>query len=361
MKIAFAIPTYNRLQKLKVLVNSILFQEIPLQDVEIYCVISNSCSTDGTSEYLDSLQDENIKFIVRNQVDYENGEVVYVDTRENVLRLIKAIPDDIDWVWFMGDDDFLVGEEVILGLVDLLIADPDPNLTIIHACQARRSTNTGEVFKAPLFDLCNTMGFHEMLGWMSSLIVRKDRFIEALQSDLLYISQSAYTHSAIFLESCCNDMAIFIDTEWVEPQDEAQTEESKQRWIHDNMIERYFYVVDDLIALYEKGVLKRKCTPVFFRYLTYSFWDRYLGYLIAEALNTHQISDKAEDHWNRVLKIADMLEEPAQQKIHRDWVKAKFRDVENFVMAQNQAELLKSALLESFEAQSSDVYPFTNL
>ena len=50
MKIAFAIPTYNRVEKLKVLINSILEQDFDDAAAEVFCCISNSCSTDAASE-----------------------------------------------------------------------------------------------------------------------------------------------------------------------------------------------------------------------------------------------------------------------------------------------------------------------
>ena len=54
LKIAIAIPTYNRLEKLKVALQSIDKQEVD-EGLEIYCVVSSIASTDGTTEYFDTL------------------------------------------------------------------------------------------------------------------------------------------------------------------------------------------------------------------------------------------------------------------------------------------------------------------
>lgn len=361
MKILFAIPTYNRVERLKVLVGSILAQEFNRAEVELYCAISNSCSTDDTSDYINSLQSDKVKLLIHNQVEHENGRVKYVNGKDNFLHLANLIPRDVNWVWFMGDDDYLIDKNAISILSAVIRDQDDLELKLVHACQARRSCRTGQIIKGTLFDLCNGMGFHEVLGWMSSLIVDRDLFVSAMTGDSFRRSESAYAHSAALLEVCHQYNALFIDAAWVEPQDERQTQESIERWQKDNMGERYFYVVDDLVSLYERKVLTKKCSTIFFRYLTYSFWDRYICYLIGDAANSKQISQRALEHWNRVLKTADMLEDPAQQKIYRICVKSVFSEVEGYMKQLNEVNQKKTKLLELIGNQRLAVYPFTNL
>lgn len=360
MKIAFAIPTYNRVEKLQVLVNSILAQQYNPEETEVYCVISNSCSTDGTSEYLNNLRSDVVKFVIRNEIEYIDGIVKHVGYEKNIVYMAELIPDDIEWVWFLGDDDYLVNTNVLAEL-QLTISKQEHDIKLIHACQARRSCKSGEVYVGTLFDLCNNMGFHEMLGWISSLIVERNCFLSALLGDLHKNSTSAYAHSAALLEVCHGELALFIDSAWVEPQDEQQTQESIDRWQKENIAERYFGVVDDLTALYQEKILTRKCKPIFFRYLTYSFWDRYICFLIADAINTNQISDRAVEHWNRILNIADMLEDPAEAKLHRSCVKSVFNDVEDYIKQLNEVNQKKTKLIELHSYQAAAVYPFTNL
>ena len=52
LKLGIAIPTYNRLEKLKVLLNSI-DNQILSKDLDLSLFISNIASTDGTSEFLE--------------------------------------------------------------------------------------------------------------------------------------------------------------------------------------------------------------------------------------------------------------------------------------------------------------------
>jgi glycosyltransferase involved in cell wall biosynthesis len=85
LNIAIVIPTYNRLELLKKLIDSIERQIIP-NDVRIFCVISNSCSTDGTTQYLmDKEKNQSpmglIEFIIQNP----DSIATYVEAKKNLF------------------------------------------------------------------------------------------------------------------------------------------------------------------------------------------------------------------------------------------------------------------------------------
>ena len=219
LKIAIAIPTYNRLEKLKFALSKIEAQEID-DRFELFCVISNIGSIDGTTEFLNQLNHKNINYVIWNKLD----ENIYLNWR----RCSEAIPEDIDWVWFHGDDDFLTNDQVIKGLVNIIEQEACIETSLIHICQARRSRSTGRIIKDNLFDLCNQLGYHEILGWMSSLVVRCNQFKCAIDwsttpyekhpdpKEALEFKFSAYRHSAGFLRVCTHDYALFVDEPWVE-------------------------------------------------------------------------------------------------------------------------------------------------
>ena len=64
LKFIIAIPTFNRLIKLKEAVNSILQQKF--DNLELKIVISNSFSNDGTYQYLENLRKDS-RFIISNK------------------------------------------------------------------------------------------------------------------------------------------------------------------------------------------------------------------------------------------------------------------------------------------------------
>ena len=327
MKIAIAIPTYNRVEKLKVALDTIQKQQFP-DDIELHIVISNIASTDSTSEFLDELQysEKNIHIYNEAQDQWE---------RRNTYYLAKAIPQGIDWVWLLGDDDYLSRVDSVAILANVIREHGSDDLTFLHACQSIRSENTGKLVINSLFNLCNTFGYHEMLGWFSSIVLRRDEFESAISESALnagnfsqdnavdgYLS-SAYPHSAAIMRHCANKKAIFIDVGLAAAQDEQMTQDSVNRWASENMGERYLFVVDDLLRLKSDGVIEQRCSKIFFRYLTYSFWDRYSSFLLSQLINETDrkrllSSKKEQEHyfnnWNRVYKISELLSEGTERK-----------------------------------------------
>jgi len=368
IKIAIAIPTYNRLDKLKFALEKIEAQDLDSR-FELYCVISNIGSKDGTTEFLDQLKSDKIKYVIWNKLE----ENIYLNWR----RCAAAVPKEIDWVWFHGDDDFLTDSQAIKGLVDVLVKEGDEKLSLIHVCQARRSQKTGKTIRGNLFEMCNLMGYHEILGWMSSIVIRSEKFIPSIMQasqkiadglrpeEFLTHKISAYSHSASFLEECINDEAIFIDMPWVEPQDIEQTPESIARWEEINTAELYFFVVDDIINLYEKSVIKQKLSPVFFRYLNYSFWDRYASFLIASIMREGKISDRNKEHWLRVRKMAELFELERDKKLFIQWHNALNSQIMNYeelhkeiIELQKKVFEVQKNLTDQYQLSECAVYPF---
>jgi len=175
-KIAVAIPTFNRLSRLKRAIQSVEQQEFDPAEIEIYIVLANSASYDGTTEYIDSLKSGAITFLSFNRNVLTGEEVAKDGGLHNRLRLSEIVPASVDWVWYMGDDDYITQNNAIAGLTQVLKQVRGTNLGICHVSQARRSRSTGKILQGKLLDLCNTIGFHEMLGWMSSLVIRGDIF-----------------------------------------------------------------------------------------------------------------------------------------------------------------------------------------
>ena len=364
IKIAVVIPTYNRLERLKFAVHKIETQEIDNR-FELYCVISNIGSKDGTCEYLDQLQSEKIKFVIWNKPE--------LNINLNWLRATEAIPKDIDWVWFHGDDDYLTNEKVICSLVDVLIKHYSDNLVLVHACQARRCQMSGKVIKDTVFGLANSIGYHELLGWMSSLVVRRDKFVPSLlwamepwamqpqyekAEEYIHNRISAYRHSAGLLRHTANDMAIFVDMPWIEPQDQHQTSESIQRWADSYTSDRYFFVVDDILAMFSDGVLSKSLKPIFFRYLNYSLWDKYTDALLSTLLKTGQINQLGLEHLDRIKKIADHFSLTRDKKLFLQWHHCLCEIIRNYLVLIQVFNNAKTEVSNQLELSQASSYPF---
>ena len=88
------IPTYNRLSKLKNCLKCIEYDIKGFDDVCVY--VSNNCSTDGTKEYLESL--DWIKFRHNDTNLGFAGNVIHG----------YNLPFDSKFVWIIGDDDYVI-------------------------------------------------------------------------------------------------------------------------------------------------------------------------------------------------------------------------------------------------------------
>lgn len=326
MHIVVAIPTYNRCSYLKTNIEYFKKQVVS-EGVRLSIAISNSASTDGTSDYLSEISSIMDDLSTYNELRDWNGY--------NYGCLLETIPDDADWVWLMGDDDYLTNPRSVDIVCDLIKSQKEnKNFALVHACQGRRSNNSGDIFIENVMDLCNEIGYLELLGWISSLVIRKDVFVEAFTKTYERGLQAkdepgdANTHSAFYqasylLESLYDKTAGLIDLPLVEPQDENQTSESKERWLSENMGERYIYVVDDLERLVKVGLPLQRLNEKFFRYHTFHLWDRFMAYQAGLLGDLSRSEDKKAaiaklsryaENWERIAKITEFLEDGVLKK-----------------------------------------------
>ena len=360
MKFAVVIPTYNRFEYLERAVEAILQQRIN-PDIDLYCIISNTASTDATHEYLTNLKSKKIKFIIHSSLE----ESTYINWRKSA----EIIPDDIDWIWFHGDDDYFVKNDAIQIVCDQIARAGNSPLTFIHACQARRSKNSGKVIEGSLLQLCNQLGYHEILGWMSSIVMRADRFKESiLDIEQVYSVEeafekkaSAYTHSYKILEKCHNDEALLIDLPLIDLQDSEQTTDTQIRWRNEKIGERYFFVIDDLFKLKSLGILGDGLSFVFFRYLTGYFWDRYVLSLLSDLVANNDLTRNTRENLNRLKSISDLLSSPIDKKFFLEFyysIEEKIaRHLSLVVAVKENSQLIANYL----QFTNSSVFEFTIL
>ena len=108
--LTIAIPTYNRLEKLKICLKRLMEQK-KIEQIEI--IVSDNDSTDGTGEYMTELvkKAENIHY-------YRNTENVGPD--KNFLNCFdKAVGE---YVLLLGDDDFLLPMACLLYTSDSIVS-----------------------------------------------------------------------------------------------------------------------------------------------------------------------------------------------------------------------------------------------
>lgn len=326
LEIAVAIPTYNRLENLRECVKKFDLQMVP-DSVNLSLVISNSASIDGTSEYLNELTSTRKNVHVFNKIlDWVGG---------NYGCILEALPPKIDWVWFMGDDDEFCSPKSIQKISDLIFQNRhNKDFAFIHACDEARTRNTGSSFIDTTMNLCKKFGYLEMLGWFTSLVVRRTEF----EASLIQIHQratvmrgrklaktpySAFFHSSYLLENLHEKVGAFFDEPLVREQPSANQTKTENRWQNENMGERYLFVVDDFQRLIKSNLPLKNLPSEFFKYHKYHLWDRFIIFQIDAALEIAQRKDpkliatynpQFQKNWQRIELLATMLAKSETQK-----------------------------------------------
>jgi glycosyltransferase involved in cell wall biosynthesis len=369
MHLVIAIPTFNRCEKLKKNLECFDKQQTP-KDVKISVAISNSASTDHTEQFLNKLDNERSNvFIFNQQTNWTGGNYGFLEA---------VLPHDADWIWYMGDDDHFPGTTSLLKMCEFLGQhETDQELVFVHACQARRSRGSGLICKSDVLSLCNHFGYIEMLGWISSIVMRVQPFRNALQKidkrvqiartePLLGNSQSAFFHSSFLLEEIHNKKGAFIDFPFVEPQDKSMTEDTRQRWQNENMGERYIYVVDDLERLKELGIPLKDLRPSFFKYHKYHLWDRFLIHQLS-TLDAFGRGDKTDlvavsmqrfvKNWERISKIIPLIEGATNRKNLTIQFEIAI-GLCNLYVEKNFDPLIREMITRQIELSSIETYDF---
>ena len=94
------------------------------------------------------------------------------------------------------------------------------DLHFVHACHPEKASKNHKVYKDNILNLCNTFGYHELLGWMSSIILKKSALKKILidsTQNLYFIdtkdhsASSCFAHSASILKNYHCKKGLFLD------------------------------------------------------------------------------------------------------------------------------------------------------
>ncbi len=299
--LTFAIPTWNRAPQLRVCIDSICEQ---IKDRDGYfLVVCDNGSTDSTRELLQEYDDKYKFFSYQSLPAMVDGASCV-----NSVNMVET-----HWTWTFGDDDVLL-PHALDKVVTVL--QKHPELYYLHATQSLRTGNSRKLFSALTFlDLCESYGWLDVSGFISSNICRTKELQKAYVNYLIYNTEigTIFPHSACMLETIYNRPAALLDDALVGLQDAVQTEETIKRWRLANAATRYFYVADSLLKVMEKVPALKKLYPaVFFRYHTYHLWDRLLRDIVGEFKVTRKPFPSSM--WEKVTTLVSMVTEAEVRK-----------------------------------------------
>ena len=284
MMLTIAIPSYNRLKYLKANLDAALALNCPRQ-LDIRFRVSAASSNDGTIEYLRETASHD------KRLDYFKG--LSTRTRWNWIYLGQTIPRETEWVWLFGDDDIFCDRDALHVLYDFLKRAEETKAAMISIPQAKRISNTDHVEIETLANLSGKYGIHEIFGWMTSIILKRELYLNLIDTmrvrfrriytdtGLRKARLSPFFHTLTLLEQNSNAITMLVFKKIVDEQaltieSNAHKKASRER---EHLRDRLPFTFSDFKKTLDS--IEASNEIIFFRYVNKTFLDLYIN-IIAE-------------------------------------------------------------------------------
>ena len=221
MKIAFVIPTYNRVGKIGQCIDSII-EFSRTQDVDIEIIVCNNQSTDGTTELLESYSKNHPNFSFYVRKDFEKSG------HESLLKLLEEIPNKYNWYWLMGDDDYIKIENSSLFKTVLSI----PGVDYIHASTPQKKYSEDLLLGSGM-ELSKKYGLLGLYGFMSSQIISSSALeeIQRLLANYKLDKTYCFSHVLLLHQALQSRGGIIVSEGWVRNIDDTPSDGSGDPWL----------------------------------------------------------------------------------------------------------------------------------
>jgi hypothetical protein len=211
------------------------------------------------------------------------------------------------YIWWFGDDDLLMPG----GLNYILDCLQKNSVSFICAGYATLKPHTGKIISGTVIELCNLLGWNQVIGWISGDILSADlakKVFHLLREEPYKLD--AYAHVGAILTVAANSKALYVDYPICAPMGN-QEKIDLERWDKENIGWRYFLLIDTFKYMFENKILTKKFNPKFFQYLNYYIWDRFIVNMISSELNGHKFPEKG---WNIILLLSEMVDDVDMRK-----------------------------------------------
>ena len=341
--ITFAIPTWNRADKLKICIQSMLDQIIAGGHREIKIAVYNNASTDNTEQVLQEFKAQYPEIVsYKTGIEHVNGQ----ESFKNAFLLPET-----EYTWTFGDDDILYsnGLNVVVNLLNKY------DLGFVHGAEFTRVSNEHRTYRATLLELCSGFGFIEMTGFISGNIFKTKPLQEVLNSDDCKIYQkSAFFHSLAIMDALADQNAAFINAPIIDLQDRVQTQETCIRWAEAGTSLNYTYTGEGIERLIHKKRIPEVLPDDFFRYLSVNLFTKIL-YNFYDHCNAYSMKIN-EDLWDNVRKLAAPLREEERNRILAQIDKFKL-SLDAYVDSKIATNELLIKVQEAHDPVTTVIYP----
>ncbi len=323
MRLLVVIPTWNRADYLDKAISAIAAARSRARTCHVELFISDNCSSDRTAEVVAHWQETAPWIHVRR---WEEHATAWGDI---LKRALLSSGLEYDYLWLQGDDDWVSDTTAYTQLMEALEASAEDPPAIVHCCQTRRALpGDGRILAGNTEDLCNTYGWHDLLGWISSLVISRDTVDRMMASPQWEMTApSAFAHSEALFEAAYGRTMLILTAGFIDPQDSEQTDESLERWAKANVGEGYWRIIPGLLNLRQRGIITTPLTLGFFRYLTYSFWDRFAIELMSLASRPGTVEETLQNKLRLLSFFPVLLGYGEDRKLFENWLEGIRDDV----------------------------------
>jgi glycosyltransferase involved in cell wall biosynthesis len=296
MKLVFAIPTWNRADKLFQCVTAIADQNPD------GIFISDNCSDDHTLDVCKALAEKYpcVSYIRLSE---------HVFAEENFKSVVSFAEGD--YIWTFGDDDILLP-----GALNFARTLLSHEFEFYHVAEKQRSC-THSAKKDTLLNLCCDYGLIEMTGFITGNITRAVKLKQAYATKNWEVyARSAFSHSLALLEVLANSECALVDIAMVRAAEE--NEDTATRWMLEQTTMRYVFVVEGLMLLRDATIIPDKLPEKFFRYLTGTLVKRMMNDCLARTFKPEPPITERE--WKCLEEMVRFIEDP-RGAVLMEWFK----------------------------------------
>jgi hypothetical protein len=211
-----------------------------------------------------------------------------------------------EYIWWFGDDDQLLPG----GLQMVMDHLTDTDMAFVAVGNSFFTPHSDKVLEGNLLDLCNHMGWNQVIGWITGDLLRCDiaqQVCHLLRQEPYKLD--AYAHVGAVLTVAGPLKARLLDHAIVQPG--QQDQEDINRWAQENVGWRYFLLIETFKHLFDQHVFTQKFSPKFFKYLNIYLWDRFIAGMISSNLSADPYPDKG---WDIIMLMAEMVDDPDVRK-----------------------------------------------
>lgn len=340
--ITFTIPTWNRVDRLRVCLESLIGQIVETEE-DIKIAVYNNASDDGTDELLKEFKRKHDTII-----EYKNG-IEHVRGEESFKRAF--LMSGTEWLWMFGDDDILAPN----GLKSVIDYIKRKDVDFIHVAEVYRVAHEHRIYRATTLELCEGFGFVDMTGFISGNICKSAGIHQVLNShECNEYKKSSYFQSLVIMDAFSDSRAAFMNMPIIDLQDRVQSYETSVRWEAEKTPLRYIYTADGLNILKDKGRIPEKLSGDFFRYLEGNLFTKIMYNLFHHY--DGRVKKVEVHYWDSLYSMTEFLDDPESMKIIITGFKETFDEyIDAKVLMNNKLGCVKDA----HDKSTMTVYPFS--